>query len=394
MINKIKYIKNILNKYKSTYYSVFFISLLLATLIFLSYGPTSKSFYQKIEWGDDLEQFTEAKILMKNPLQIFNINRYSAAAGTSTHYTPLLYVFWIPFLFFFNNNAIPYLIFGFVIHAINTILLFFIILRLSKNKFASLLGSTLFLLFPGNLITVEWISASFLYTTATLFMFLTLLSFIKYLDAKKRVYLFLSLIFYLFGCLTKQVFYPFFLILISYEVFIYNNDTLSVLKHNIKNVKELIKRHIPFILLSTIFVLIQLYRYKMGWIYQLKGGALFHPIIFYRLLDFLKEFLWPFNSNNYYLKFSLILLIFISFYYLFFYSKNKLFRFSIIWIFALGILPMTQFLRSIPESIRYIYVVSPGVFMLSSFLYVWKKWLVFIPLTLITIYFLILYNVI
>lgn len=366
---------------------LFFIGLLFFTAFFLSYDLVSESFYKKIKWGDDLEVLTESRILAKNKLQIFNINRYSAAAGTSTHYTPLLYILWIPFLTFFNDKAEPYLLFGFLIHAINTILLFLAILKLTKNKTASFLGSALFLFFPGNLSTIGWISASFIYAPTVFFMLVTLLCFIKYLEAKKIIYFLLSLFFYLLGCLIKQVFYPFFLILIGYEVLVHKN--------NYKKIEaKLIKKYIPFVLLSAVFVLIQLYRYKMGWIYQFKGGALFHPIIFYRLLDFIKEFLWPFDSANYYLKSSLILFIFISFYYLFFYAKNNILKFPIIWILVLGLLPMSQHLRTVSESVRYVYPISPGFFMLAAFLYVQKKWLIFVPFFLITIYFMILYNVI
>ncbi len=379
------------NKIKNTKGKIICICILII-LIFLSYNVTSKTFYKKIRGGDDLEQFTEANILKENKLQIFDINRYSAAAGISTHYTPMMYVFWIPLLASFDDNAELYLKFCFIVHALNAILLFFLILQLSHSKLASLLGSALFLFFPGNIQTMRWISASIIYAPTVLFMLLTLLFFIHYLKTKKKLYFFVTLIFYLSGCLTKQVFYPFFVILASYEVLIHNNS-FSLLKQNKESIKKLLGRYAPFIGLSTMFALIQIYRYKLGWIYQLKGGALFHPIIFYRLLDFVKEFLWPHNLQNYCLRFALILSLFVLFYCLFFYSKNKLLKFSIIWVIILGLLSMTQHLRSIPASIRYVYIISPGFFMLISFLYAWKKWLRFIPFVLLIIYFLSLYNV-
>ena len=90
-----------------------------------------------------------------------------------------------------------------LIHTINTIILYFILLNIGFSRIASFLSSLLFSLFPFHFENVSWISGR---TDLLSFLFasLSVLFFIKFLKRKNYLPLILSSCLYLFSLFSKE----------------------------------------------------------------------------------------------------------------------------------------------------------------------------------------------
>jgi tetratricopeptide (TPR) repeat protein len=90
-----------------------------------------------------------------------------------------------------------------LLHMINTIILYFLLLNIGLSRMASFLSSLLFSLFPFHFENVSWISGR---TDLLSFLFasLSVLFFIKFLKRKNYVLLILSSCLYLFSLLSKE----------------------------------------------------------------------------------------------------------------------------------------------------------------------------------------------
>ena len=104
----------------------------------------------------------------------------------------------------FGLNAFWFHIINVFFHFLNSVLLYLIILRLTKNKLASLVGASFFVANRVHLMSVYWISA-FSEVGAAFFYFLTFLLFLRYLDTKKLIYIFVSLPLFILGLFSKEM---------------------------------------------------------------------------------------------------------------------------------------------------------------------------------------------
>lgn len=140
---------------------------------------------------------------------------------------------YFPALFHFDNI---------LLHILNILLVFFIFFNLSKSFWLSFIISTLFAIHPTRVEVVAWISArkDLIYA---LFYLLSIFFYIKtYTSKRYKTFLTISVICYLFSCLSKSmaITLPFILLLID----LYTNHFD----------KTKIKTYITFIAITIIFI--------------------------------------------------------------------------------------------------------------------------------------------
>src|SRR2546429_472198 len=104
----------------------------------------------------------------------------------------------------FGLNSFWFHLINVFFHFLNSVLLYLIILRLTKNKLASLVGASFFVANRVHLMSVYWISA-FSEVGAAFFYFLTFLLFLRYLDTKKLIYISVSLPLFILGLFSKEM---------------------------------------------------------------------------------------------------------------------------------------------------------------------------------------------
>jgi len=186
-------------------------------------------------WDDKYFISENPYILSPHFLKNFLITPFGGLSGTDENSIRFdqSRQFYRPFSSF--SNWIDLKIWGFnpagfhltniLIHTVNTIILYFILLNLGFSKIISFLSSLLFSLFPLHFENVSWISGR---TDLLSFLFasLSILTFIKFIQRKNYIFLTLSSLLYLFSLLSKES--AIFLIVIYFFVLYLREPKLKI----------------------------------------------------------------------------------------------------------------------------------------------------------------------
>lgn len=206
-------------------------------LFILSFSVYYNSFQNGFVY-DDLEQILDNQWLksFKNIPEVFSSSvwdfreTYSGKdTGHRYYYRPIMHLVFMIEYSAFGENPMGYHIVNVSIHFLNSVIFFFLSLLVLKkmkvskkrisNIFFALLASMIFVVHPINTETVNWISAM----PELSFTFFLLLSFFYYLktDENSKVYLAISLIFFLLSLLSKETAISLIFIIFAYD---YIND--------------------------------------------------------------------------------------------------------------------------------------------------------------------------
>lgn len=279
----------------------------------------------------------------------------------------------IPEIFHFNNV---------ILHLINVILLFLILLQISKSFWLSFITTFLFALHPTRVEVVAWISArkDLIYS---LFYLLSIFFYTKTYNSTKTKYLLpLSLICFIFACFSKSmaITLPFVLILLDF----YKN----------KLSKESIKIYIPYLIISIFFIIAAINIHYSEEFISRNFNLFRHSINFinahFNILFYLDKLLLPINLYCMYpffynmktmppgyILYSPAILYLIIFFVLLSLRKTKHiffgFSFFLITIFPVcGIFPIGNF----AVADRYTYIPYIGLFFIFAkfVLFIYKNY--------------------
>jgi hypothetical protein len=188
-------------------------------------------------------------------------------------------------------NPSSYHLTNIIIHGFNAILVFlFIYLLSNKRILPAIIAGLLFSVHPMHVESVSWISErkDVLYT---LFFIAGLISYLKYLEDGKIWKLSLTLIFFLFSCLSKAmaVPFPFVLLLIDY----YQRRKFSM---------KLIYEKVPFIVIAIIIGIMSVNLQSTTAINKFETFTLYQRIIHasYGFITYIGKFLNPSNLSAFY----------------------------------------------------------------------------------------------
>lgn len=196
--------------------------LLLITIIitFFLYFPTYEAKF--LSW-DDTKYITENSIITnispENIIKIFSSTYFS-------NYHPITSISFALDYYYFNTNAGYYHLINIIIHIINGLLVFFFINKLFKVPGISLLSAVLFLVHPMHSESVAWISErkDLIYS---MFFLCSMITYIFYLEKKKRKFIYLSFISFIFSLLSKSMATTLPLVLIMIDYIFYNNKNAT-----------------------------------------------------------------------------------------------------------------------------------------------------------------------
>ena len=260
-------------------------TIILALASFLAYSRTIS--HDFVNWDDIVY------IMNNDMITAFtwdNLQKIFSSYFMGNYHPFTLLSFLLDF-HFFKFSAQGYHIHNILLHVTNTVLVYlFVFYLLRKNSNVAVTVALLFALHPMHVESVAWVSErkDVLYTA---YFFLSLLSYLFYIQKKNLFYLFLALIFFLFSNLSKAqaVTLPIVLVLIDY----FNNR-----KFDSKTVFE----KIPFFLLSAIFGIVAIFAQKASHYINPLGIPVFQSLFYapYSLCVYLAKFLLPINQTGVY----------------------------------------------------------------------------------------------
>jgi tetratricopeptide (TPR) repeat protein len=250
-----------------------YISLLLAVVVLAVYLPVRK--HDFIRYDDD-------KYVTSNRNIQSGINEQSLRwAFTKSHESNWHPLTWISHMLdyqLFGLNAGAHHLENVFFHIINTLLLFFVLNRMTKAIWPSFFIAAVFGLHPLHVESVAWV-AERKDVLSTFFWLLTMLAYISYIKKSDTKRLMLTLLLFATGLLAKPmlVTLPFVLLLLDYwplermQIGAANKSKNTGNDDNInsaggKNVLALVREKVPFFILAIISSIVTL-------IVQNRGGA-------------------------------------------------------------------------------------------------------------------------
>ncbi|HAX47642.1 MAG TPA: tetratricopeptide repeat protein [Ignavibacteria bacterium] len=265
--------------------------LILLTIIILGVFSYSSNLNNSFtNWDDEEMLVNNQDVRSLSPGNIYNIfTNYH-----HSHYHPLVNISYAIEYHFFGLKPFVYHFTNLLFHILNTILVYFVLLKLFRNNFVAALAALLFVVHPLHVESVAWITErkDMLYS---FFFLLALLFYLKNKQSKsKRSDLYIYL-FFILACLSKApaVVFPVVLVLVDYV-------------QNSKITFDDIKQKAPLIMISIIFGIINIMaQYQQavpGSVLEIPQLGIFDKIliVFYDYCFYIYKTLVPVNLSPFY----------------------------------------------------------------------------------------------
>ncbi|MGV8118142.1 MAG: tetratricopeptide repeat protein [Candidatus Xenobiia bacterium LiM19] len=350
---------------------------LLVTLVtLLAYYPSLLNGFTN--WDDDVNVTLNPVIgdLSWNTVNIyFNFldrSTYYGNCGTKVLYVPLTMMTFNLEYHFFRLNAFFYHLTNLLLHLANCLLVFWLVLKLTRNGLSSLVTSLFFSLHPLHVESVTWITErkDVLYS---FFFWLSLITYVYYAEKGNKAYYALSLFLFLLSLLSKPAAAALSVLLFLMDYF---------LKRPL--VKKTVVEKIPFLALTAVFIIITMIssatatsvlgeKHPFDPLYNLCVGSFGFLFYFYRTLYPLQlSCLYPqpadtFGALPLFFKVSPLLMLLSLLPLLLLCRINRTVAFGILF-YLITILPASQLIPISAgiASDRYFYVASFGIFFLMG----------------------------
>ena len=223
--------------------------ILLVTLVtFVAYYPSLSNGFTN--WDDDVNVTLNPVIgdLSWNTVNIyFNFldrSTYYGNSSTKILYVPLTMMTLNLEYHFFKLNASGYHLTNLLLHIANCLLVFWLVMKLTRNTLSSLVTSLFFSLHPLHVESVAWITErkDVLYS---FFFWLSLISYVYYAEKGNKAYYAVSLLLFLLSLLSKPA-------AAALSVLLFIVDYFLKRPFGKKTVLE----KIPFLILTVLFIII------------------------------------------------------------------------------------------------------------------------------------------
>jgi len=353
--------------------------------------------------------FDDESVVVNNiALQEFsNIPKYFAG-GEGFHkvigryYRPIVSTLYTVDYAIWGLNPMGFHITNIIIHVISCLLLFVILMHLFGDYkygiLASLIAALVFAAHPIHTEAVSWISGR-TDSLVTLFFFAAFLFYSKFIKSikigeeqdtdetgksgfQKYKFLIISLLFYFFGLLSKEMIITFPVVIILYD-FIYRKKNLSYIKENLNAYISIVVVTIIYLVLRYI-VLIDVveretYAYFYGMDFVTVTATMLKTVpMYFKLLFVPINLLYHYNGfipdSNSFLDINVILsilfitlLIYLS---VFFYKRHSVISFCLLF-FIVSLIPVMNIVPTMNlMAERFLYITSFSLSILIAYLIV------------------------
>jgi len=329
--------------------NLLFILLFLGITVFIVYFDALG--YPFLSWDD-------TAYIIDNPLftgNFFHTVKNIFSTCYFGNYFPLQLLSYAVEIWLFGHNPFFFHLDNILLHFFNAVLVFYLFFYLGGKSRQAFICAVLFAVHPAHCESVAWVSER----KDTLFLFFMMISFILFLrfwDIKRKLYLIISLVFFVFSTLSKStsVVMPFliFITLIQFRKYTISKSGLITLA--------------PYLFVSLVICAIQLLagRYYGVWgekITFIHGAGIF--------LKYICNLLFPINLSPRYgiLEYFPAGLVFTAIFALIYFCiKNNLLRWSVLWFLA-GLLPVLNIVPiQIKMADRYLYMPALSLYFLFS----------------------------
>lgn len=280
--------------------------------------------------------------------------------AVTTYYEPLCYLFFALLLSTFGEGRVPFHLWAFFLHGLNTILVFFLSKELTGRRLPGLAAAAIFLLYPTNISVTSDLSRSLEHPMVVSWGLASLYCFLKFLRTDHKSWYGLSFIFFIGACFTKISALSFAAAVILLDIFLFGPQH--------KRLSLRLESYLPFILGGLLFAAIATWMYPWGGVPHQWGGVGTGIFPFLRLLEFNTWLLFPF-----YLTLGepliLVLATFLIVLALLLWGNGWM-RFLTVWILTIFTLFSFSNFRPLGELYKYMYISTvPFAMLVSSLIF-------------------------
>lgn len=261
-----------------------------------------------------------------------------------------------------------------IIHVFNALLVYFVLYKLSKNKFASILTALIFTVHPLNVESVIWISER-KGLLSTFFALYSLFFYISYKNKSIFSYKLLSIILFLFSLLSKPTTASMPFVFVFLDLLFFNAANKFSYSFMIDSIKD-----------KLLYFIVIIFVISIAYLAQSETGALrdFHSVSFglrielsiNNIYTYISKIFLPVNLAAYYPPqdnslYKIIFYLIFSMIWLFFIVRY-MFKFNVIifciLFFLIQIIPMSGIFQTGGHSIalRYSYLPAIGILFIFS----------------------------
>ncbi len=216
-------------------------AIVIALLTFITYSPTYDAGFVRLD--DQLYVHKNESI---RELNAENIKKYfTASAGATDMYTPLVYVTYAMEYASSGNNPATYHRDNVLLHVTNALLLFWLVWLLTANLTITTFIAGAFALHPFHVESVAWVSERKDVLYAAFFLG-ALITYHQYRTAGRKNKYWLSLILFILSCLSKSMAITLPAVLLLYDYFYEKR----------RDITAMLMEKIPFFLVSMAFALV------------------------------------------------------------------------------------------------------------------------------------------
>lgn len=379
---------------KQNFLAVFFIAFICIIIY-------ANSLFNPFIWDDSWLILDNSLIRnLKNLPQIFKVNLTYISQGVhaSNFYRPLQSLSYMLDYYFYGLKPFGYHLVNVVLHALNAILVYFLILLITRQRVVSFVSSILFAVHPIHNESVSYISgrADLLVAFFILLSVIFFVVFSNYTNLKRTVFYLISAFCFILALLSKELAIILPLVLIMYD--------LTFRKENLRSFNSFIRVYSLFIIIDLIYIFLRLTVLKFGdGVYLTGHYSLYSRLVivshgfnmYFRLLFLPLDLhmcrifnlsLWLLNPMTLFSVLSSVLFFILLFYS---YRKSKLIFFAGAWYAILllpqsGIYPINAFVAD-----HFLYLPSVGFFLMIGLLltkYFSKKIMIILAMVLACFY--------
>ncbi|MFZ5906199.1 MAG: tetratricopeptide repeat protein [Nitrospirota bacterium] len=304
---------------------------------------------------------------LKNIPSFFVTDSWKATGNPSGHYyRPVINTFWNISYQVWGLNPVGYHITNIVLHAMLSVLVYYLALKILESPFASFLSALIFATHPVHTENIAWITGAG-YLISAIFILSTFLCYIQFREKSSKTYLMISLAIY-----TLAVF--------SIEYALMLPSILIIYEWLIRGQRISVRPMLLFIMITGLFLIIR--ASLVPQLFQGETIPLYSRILTSLTIqiDYLSLFFIPYKLKILYdvqpihtllwkeALIAIFVFLLITVLMCYFYRKNKKALFSLLWFFLI-LLPAANILVVLkPQmmSLRFLYIPSIGLSMLMG----------------------------
>jgi len=317
---------------------VFHLLILVALAVVIYYPVLAKPLnnFDDLKWLADTE-------LRNTFTTIFDPSLVTKNPFASTYYLPLQSALYFGLVKVFGRSPMAFHAFSIGIHALASVLIYFLLLTFSKRKTLAFLGGFTFVAYLGHKQSITWTAAAFSHPLVSVFVLATLLFFYAFLKTNKKVTYFSALAMFIVGLLIRESAVVLPPLLIVLELFgLGQVGEREKLSFSISK-RDLIQRsykYIPFFLAIIPIALISIRKFQHGSLNERWGGVVSGIYPGLRFLDFSSLLVYPAKLGVSMKLILVALLLAIASWIIFNFRKQPLLFFALFWI-AVALAPYT-----------------------------------------------------